>query len=129
MFNTLLTCVSIHNPCRSTNNCETSDVDAYCIRIYPRPVLSPYIKKLSVTRYGVWDAEIALLMSRVSCQKGPYLPCVSMAGRALFAGYPRCTLFSTSTNEHPSLLITMLDMHTRGDLTPLFRVGFIRSSD
>ena len=24
--------------------------------------------------------------------KGPYLPCVSMAGRALLAGYPRCTL-------------------------------------
>ena len=28
-------------------------------------------------------------ISRVSCQKGPYLPCVSMAGRALLAGYPR----------------------------------------
>ena len=28
--------------------------------------------------------------SRVSCQKGPlYLPCVSMAGRALLAGYPQ----------------------------------------
>ena len=24
--------------------------------------------------------------------KGPYLPCVSMAGRALLAGYPRCIL-------------------------------------
>ena len=22
--------------------------------------------------------------------KGPYLPCVSMAGRAILAGYPRC---------------------------------------
>ena len=28
-------------------------------------------------------------ISRVSCQKGLYLPCVSMAGRALLAGYPR----------------------------------------
>ena len=28
-------------------------------------------------------------ISRLSCHKGPYLPCVSMAGRALLAGYHR----------------------------------------
>ena len=26
--------------------------------------------------------------------KGPYLPCVSMAGRALLAGYPRCHVYA-----------------------------------
>ena len=43
---------------------------------------------------GVWvhdnlHASQITLISRVSLPKGPYLPCVSIAGRALFAGYPR----------------------------------------
>ena len=37
----------------------------------------------------IFSACNSRLILRVSCQKGPYLPCVSMAGRALLAGYHR----------------------------------------
>ena len=33
--------------------------------------------------------------------KGPYLPCISMAGRALLAGYPQITVLIYWLNIHP----------------------------
>ena len=41
-------------------------------------------------------------ITRVSCQKGPYLPYISLAGRALLAGYHRIKNFVSRTS--PNLL-------------------------
>ena len=46
--------------------------------------------------FGVTD-RMYLHISRVSCKKGPHLPCVSMAGRALMAGYDQAPF--TPNNE------------------------------
>ena len=42
----------------------------------------PVVRSTELTRFICY-------ISRVSCQKGPYPPCLRMADRALFAGYPR----------------------------------------
>ena len=43
---------------------------------------------------GITDMDLLEIMEIPHVEgilpKGPYLPCVSMAGRALLAGYPRC---------------------------------------
>ena len=56
------------------------------------------------TKFEAWDKWVNIHAYRIHMwwmshiegilPKGPYLPCVSMAGRALLAGYPRyeCTL-------------------------------------
>ena len=57
-----------------------------------------YHKVISASKQS-WSFLITIchpvhpMNSRISCQKGPpYLPCVSMEGRALLAGYPRIML-------------------------------------
>ena len=52
-------------------------------------------------------------ISKVSCQKGPYLPCVSMTGRALLAGYPRYVIY---TDKLSAVINGNIDKTTqRGD--------------
>ena len=50
-----------------------------------------------VSLIGKLELLSVMYLSRVSCQNGPYLPCVSMAGGALLAGYHR---YVTTTQDH-----------------------------
>ena len=52
-----------------------------------------YISELGLRWLRQWHFEGIL-------PKGPYLPCVSMAGRALLAGYPRFVTFTPPPPNH-----------------------------
>ena len=61
-----------------------------CVERWPPSSLhrKPIVKKAQQMTSDIELGRLCLLTG-VSCPKGPYLPCVSMAGRAPLAGYPR----------------------------------------
>ena len=102
---------SWHNHIKSIKTQLYSFIMGYIVTVHA-VVLSIFVSQshsLSAINYCLPYIEGIL-------QKGPYLPCVSMAGRALLAGYPRYSVILSHTkafniNGHEMMLsCTLLEI-------------------
>ena len=71
-----------------------------------RPILNHSKTDWNTDRQYI-SLVVLCCISRVSCQKGPYLPCVSMAGRTRLAGYHRYLLFAAKICHFDKIFISV----------------------
>ena len=93
--------------------CSKCDYQASCFITKVKQQWKLWMIFLSITLHDstqkLHSETVRVHTSGVSCQRGPYLPCVSMAGRAFLAGCPRhvvyCFIYGliTTVNDHVRL--------------------------